>query len=113
MAGSTNSFVFTIQITNDIHHAWYGQEYQYKELGNDLGVKSTKPGDALPNGAVFGGESKPARINIRTNQGSSFTRFINTDKIEEMVHKKKLVGKTMKDKKGTSHKICSVSIKSN
>ena len=54
MASTTaNSFVFTIQMTNDLSSCLVWQRVPYKELGNDLGVKSTKPVMHLPNGAVF------------------------------------------------------------
>lgn len=113
MAGSSNTTIFSIKVTGDIRHGWYGQEYQYKDLGSDLGVTTTQPGNKPPDGTVIGGNIKPPRVRIRTDKGSSFTRFIASDKIEDMVHKNGLVGKAMKDKKGTSHKICNVSIKSN
>ena len=100
--------IFTIKLNDKTTYGWTGREVTYKGLENDLGIVVNDPGKSVPEGVVFGGKVKPPRINIRTTSGKSYVRFINPDKLDEMVYEKKLIGKKI-----NSQDICWVSVKSN
>lgn len=110
---ASNSRVYGIEMTNNRTFLWRGRENTYKGLTSALGIKEFKGTDALPEDGNFGGEHKPAQVRIRTTDGKSYTRFIATDKIEEQIYKRKLVGKKIKNAKGQDETICYASVKSN
>ncbi len=84
MASKTK--IYTIKLNDKTTYGWTGREATYKGLENDLGITVNDPGKSVPEGVVFGGKVKPPRINIRTTSGKSYVRFINPDKIDEMVY---------------------------
>ena len=100
--------IYTIKVSSKVTYGWTAKESVYKGLENDLGIESSEPGKAVPEGTVFGGKLKPPRINIRTTQGKSYIRFISPEKLDEMVYQKKLIGKKI-----NGQDICWVSVKSN
>ena len=105
---ATKTKVYTIPLSNKLIYGWTGLEKTYKGLENDLGIDVSDPGKPVPEGTQFGGDTKPPQIRIRTTAGKSYTRFINPDKIDEMVYDKKLIGKKI-----NGQDICYVSVKSN
>ncbi len=110
---AVGSKIYGIEITNNRTFLWRGRDNTYKGLTSHLGIKSYDPGTALPENGSFESEQRPPKINIRTKEGGSYVRYIDANKIEEQVHKRKLIGKKIKNPKGQDQTICYVSIKSN
>lgn len=110
---ATNSKIFAIELTNNRTYLFRGRKKTYEGLTSPLGIKEYDGGDALPENGTFESEQKPPRIRVRTKEGKSYERFINPDKVEEQVYKRKLIGKKIKNATNKDETICFVSIKSN
>ena len=110
---ATNTKIYAIELTDKRTFLWRSRENTYKNLTSPLGIKQYNAGDTLPENGAFESEQKPAKIRLRTKEGKSYQRYISADKIEEQVHKRKLIGKKIKNAKGQDETICYVSMKTN
>lgn len=102
-----------IKLTSNRTFLWRANKNAYKGLEGDLGVDSYEEGKPLPKDGILGGNQKPVRIHLRTEDDKSFVRFIDTKKIAAAVHDRGLIGKKVTDSKGNDHVITHVSVKSN
>lgn len=90
------------------NYAWKGAKKDYDGTGNELGVKTAKPGTK---GLVFGATVKPTRVRINVDAGNgkskSYTRFADPDKIESLIVNETLTGSKYDSKTITSVRVAS------
>ncbi len=101
MADDSKSQMFYIDL-GGIKYGWRAPKDSYKNLDSALGVKKAKNNEK---NLVVGSDNKPPRVRINLEKANAVIRFIDPDKINEVVYDNKLTGKKYDGKT-----ICSVRV---
>lgn len=79
--------------------AWIANDKAYDGIANDLGVKTASDTEQ---DLELEGSIRPPKIRINTKAGKSYTRYCDGSKLEDVIVKGTLRGKTFKSSKITT-----------